>query len=99
MEQEKREGHKPRKFWRFLLIVLLIWMAVSLIGDLLAFVIHLMGGFSFWIPNAVNVGIMGGADGPTAVFVTSSITPVWMICFKILLLVAGICGFRSRNGK
>ena len=41
-----------------------------------------------------GVGIIGGADGPTAIFVTSPISgPTWKLLFWALLLVLGLLGF------
>lgn len=41
--------------------------------------------------HGISVGIIGGADGPTAVFVTA---PGWTAyVVPVLLTVLGICGF------
>ena len=47
----------------------------------------------FYNAKAASIGIIGGADGPTAIFVTSKISwqPVKIIA--ILLLILGITGF------
>jgi oxaloacetate decarboxylase beta subunit len=33
------------------------------------------GGFKFGFPEAASIGIIGGADGPTAIFLTSKLAP------------------------
>jgi len=40
--------------------------------------------------EAASVGIIGGADGPTAVFVTGS--PVWLIAAIVVALVVVVGG-------
>lgn len=49
-----------------------------------------LSGCVFLPPEAGSVGVIGGADGPTAVFVTTQGYPVWP---TVLLLVAAIIGF------
>ena len=46
--------------------------------------------------KAVSVGVIGGADGPTAVFVTMPVWPVYL--FYILLLAVGVWGFFHFGG-
>jgi len=41
--------------------------------------------------RAASVGIIGGADGPTAVFVTSPV-PVFFICAAFAVLAALVIG-------
>ena len=45
--------------------------------------------------NNASIGIIGGADGPTAVFVTTSTTdmPLPSAGMYVLLLVMGVIGF------
>ena len=79
--------------WRWLCLVLAI-------GSGLAFLWG--GGLSFltWLLNrlsqaeAQSIGIIGGADGPTVVFVTTSPDAVlYQLGICLLLLVMGILGF------
>ena len=51
--------------------------------------------------NDSSIGIIGGADGPTAVFVTASVGSAWQMFGMILLLAVGILGYLklSRFGK
>ena len=46
------------------------------------------GIFDFTIQEAASIGIIGGADGPTAIFVTSKLAPdsAWAHCCSGLLL-------------
>lgn len=43
--------------------------------------------------NAASIGIIGGADGPTAIFVTSNSTAFPSAGLYVLLIVMGIIGF------
>lgn len=67
-----------RKLCRILFAALLLYGAVGLLGGLWVNLIYL--GVRMWdhvSPQtmAVSIGIIGGADGPTAVFVTA---PPWV---------------------
>ena len=41
--------------------------------------------------DSASVGIIGGADGPTAVFVTTSVGGHWLI--PVAMVVLGLAGF------
>lgn len=68
----------------------------------LALVILLVAAFAALIvsaesANTSSVGIIGGADGPTAVFVTSTLVfgnpLIWVLCLCGALLVASAIGW------
>ena len=68
----------------------------------LALVILLVAVFAALIvsaesANTSSVGIIGGADGPTAVFVTSTLVfgnpLIWVLCLCGALLVASAIGW------
>ena len=79
--------------WRWLCLVLAIGSGLSLLWG---------GGLSFltWLLNhltqaeANSIGIIGGVDGPTTVFVTAS-PDAWLyqLGMCLLLLVMGVFGF------
>lgn len=49
-------------------------------------------------PDAASIGIIGGADGPTAIFVTGSFArPALIVCG--LILIAVIIFLLIRRGK
>ena len=51
------------------------------------------------IPQSTSVGIIGGADGPTAVFVSSPV-PLWVIAAGIAavaLLITGVVLYIKRK--
>lgn len=84
---------------RFVFAALASIGALGLLRYLAAWLIgNVFGGISFNVSRAATIGIIGGADGPTAVFVTAATGPVWELLLWILLLAVGIWGFR-RFGK
>lgn len=42
-------------------------------------------GFGYTATGTISgdIGIIGGADGPTAIFVTGSVQPLWGMCVKV----------------
>ena len=73
--------------------------ALGLLAYLAAWLIRdIFGGISFNVSKAATIGIICGADGPTAVFVTAATGPAWELLLWVLLLAVGIWGFR-RFGK
>lgn len=50
--------------------------------------------------QAADIGVIGGADGPTAIFVTTATFPDWDILIMAAALIVGIAGFtRLRHCK
>ena len=86
------------------LLKILFWSMVviggyELLGALLVWVLSLtMTAPGFSIGEAASVGIIGGADGPTAIFVA---TPAWTAyILPGLCFAAGIWGLlRLRKNK
>lgn len=79
--------------WRYLFAAMAAYGAAELLGGLAAKLFALFSAMDFMMSNeAVSIGIIGGADGPTAVFVT---TPGWMHYINpVLFLMIGIYGFQ-----
>ena len=79
----------PKSPWRFLLWGCTICGGLQLLGKLASRILS-------WIllaeasSEAATIGIIGGADGPTAIFVTTSPGIPWLI--PVFLLAAGIAG-------
>lgn len=76
--------------WRWACLAIIVGCVISLI----------FGGVIGWLTYAFNaavaqsVGIIGGADGPTAVFVTTSPDYLWYQWgITLLILVMAILGF------
>ena len=93
LNEQMKEYAYRKSPWRFLFAACAAYGAAELIP-------MIFGCLSYWIlrawamltPNeAVSVGIIGGADGPTAIFLT---TPVWMhYLLPAAALVVGILGY------
>ena len=44
--------------------------------------------------EGTSIGIIGGADGPTAIFVTTTLAPIaYKVIVPLILLIIGIIGF------
>ena len=54
------------------------------------FVRYLLRSFGFSVENASSIGIIGGADGPTAIFLSSSNTTPWLLPSLVVTAVAGV---------
>ena len=89
------EQKKKRSPWRFAFMALAVVSGLELLGYLASWVIaNVLGGISFNVTKAASIGIIGGADGPTSVFVTASAGPAWQLLLWLLLLATGILGWR-----
>lgn len=91
--------HHKKSPLRFVCLAAAILSGLVLVGKLIANL--LVAGFINGM--ARSVGIIGGADGPTSIFVTASVSDGFDggLIFWLLLLIAGITGFcllnRSKN--
>lgn len=93
LNEQMKEYTFRKSPWRFLFAAFGIYGALYFLG-------HLWSRILFWIwqlealarPDpGVSVGIIGGADGPTSIFVT---VPQWTsYILPTLALVVGITGF------
>lgn len=95
---EQMKDYAYRKSpWRFVFLA-----AAVLSGAWLAFygVLQLLVWYIMNPPGAASVGIIGGADGPTAIFLTSSGGADWDLIIMGVVLITGILGFlRLRRCK
>ena len=84
---------KLRNPWRFAFLTLAVICGLYLAGELVSMglVWYLTGS------EAATLGILGGADGPTAVFVTTqTAVPAEEVKFALCLLglASGVIGYR-----
>ena len=87
-KDQKGSGKNP---WRFLFLAIGIYGALKLLGGIWVKYLLLSSQTMISTSEAYSVGVIGGADGPTAVFVT---TPVWIsYIFPVICLIVGIWGF------
>lgn len=88
LNEQMKEFAYRKSPWRFVFLIMAI-----ISGAWLAFYAGMM-----WILNllvgseAGSLGIIGGADGPTAIFVTTS-GPDWDLLCLAALLVIGLVGY------
>lgn len=74
--------------WRWICFAAIVGSVLSLtFGGTIGLLVHLLSVSS-------SVGIIGGADGPTAIFVTTSPDYIWYkFGITVIILVMGILGF------
>ena len=90
LNEQMKEFAYRKSIWRFFFAGVAAYGAAKILKLLL-------GQLLYWfmqIPmrqETASIGVIGGADGPTAVFVTSS--PATGYIVAVVLLVVGIWGF------
>jgi len=97
INEQMKEYTYRKSPWRFLFAACAVYGAVKLLGGLWVNVVYwfcrwYMDIRSIFQPEeAYSIGIIGGADGPTAIFLTS---PPWMhYILPVLMLTIGLWGF------
>ena len=86
---------KKQTLLRIASLLMAIISGFNLLCSIAAWLIaDVFGGISFNVTKASTIGIIGGADGPTAVFVTATHPNLWELILWLALLAAGIYGFR-----
>lgn len=109
LNEQMKEYTYRKSPWRFLFLA----AAVLSGGWLILYRLMLTFGMLLdtlaltYYPNeSASIGVIGGADGPTAIFVTGGISTVqgagfdWDIAIMVIIMIAGICGFlRLRRCK
>ena len=92
---------KKNKLKMFTFAAMAILGSLNVLSTLAAYMIaKIWGGLSFPVSNASSIGVIGGADGPTAVFVTASMGPVWELILWIFVAAVGVFGIlRIRKMK
>ena len=92
---------KRKSPWRFVFLLLALAAGYDLLGSVLAvFLLLRMGDPVGTVSEAASIGIIGGADGPTAVFVTYSAPNYVQLLAAVLLLAVGIVGYcRLKHDK
>ena len=73
-DYQKKKGKSP---WRFVFQAMAVYGAVKLLGGICVNVLHLLTRTQMMLSDsqAYSVGIIGGADGPTAVLVMNEPKP------------------------
>ena len=98
MSKTKKERDGRKSPWRFAFLALALVGFWELAGGYLMMLI--LGITASFPTKASTVGVIGGADGPTAIFVTSSVQSWFQYVLAIAMIVVGIAGFvKLRNPK
>lgn len=103
----KKDNKKEKAFrkrpWLWLCLVVVLYGLWELLGNLTARILYLfLKAPVLTAGQAASIGIIGGADGPTAIFIT---TPGWVhwIVPLVFLFAGGrascICGNRIKNER
>jgi len=83
-----------KTFLRFSCIILAVFSGFNLLSCLAAFLVgNVRGGISFNVTKASTIGMIGGADGPTAVFITSTPVRGWEPLIWLVLFCLAVYGF------
>ncbi len=99
LNEQMKEFTYRKNPWRFAFLAAAVYGGYQLLSGLMVNLLVLWMNYQACAQanlESVSVGIIGGADGPTAIFVT---TPVYFrYIFPLLLLVVGLVGyFRLRK--
>lgn len=99
MSSQMRKNISYQKVLRLLCLAVAVFCGISLLGDVAAWIICRFDGISFGVSSASTIGIIGGADGPTAIFVTAAASPGWLTSGKLLVLMISLLGWRYFKRK
>lgn len=92
LNEQMQEFAYRKSPWRFVFAVLGIYFGIKLLGIVYVLIFAAAMAIYANMPNmASSVGIIGGADGPTAIFVTTSTN--WPTFFLEVGLTAAVVGF------
>ena len=90
LNEQMKEFTYVKSPWRWACLVVAILSAIALIWK------GITGVFVYTITHdeGTSIGIIGGADGPTAIFVTTTLAPIaYKVIVPLILLIIGIIGF------
>ncbi len=96
LNEQMQEFAYRKSPWRFLFAAVAagsgLWILLYLILQSIGLLLPTLNVSLF--PNyAASIGIIGGADGPTAIFVTGpTLRPDWDLILAGLLMIVGIAG-------
>ena len=82
---------KKQTILRIASLLLAIVSGFNFLSGIAAWLIsNVFGGISFNVTKASTIGIIGGADGPTAIFVTATHPQIWELLLWLFLLTASL---------
>lgn len=98
LNEQMKEFAYRKSPWRYVFAVLALYGGIRLIAVLLPQLMY--WGLLLWTKlqsETTSVGIIGGADGPTAIFITrpdSAVLEAFFTLLPLAAVVVGIWGFR-----
>jgi len=91
LNEQMKEYAYVKSPWRWVFLVLIVFCCMALIFGTLIGILSLLLSIH---QESFSLGIIGGADGPTAIFVTSSPDSfIFNLLPYLLLLAVGVLGF------
>lgn len=91
LNEQMKEYAFRKSPWRFAFAALAVFGAWQLLGTVAGELFMLL--FPLVHSGSGSVGIIGGADGPTAVFLTTNVPQWYHRVIPVLLLSIGVLGF------
>lgn len=93
LNEQMKEYTYQKSPWRFAFLAVAVLAGLKLLSEVLPGIVGywILRSFQYAKPGAAAVGVIGGADGPTAIFVTA---PAWTTAAVAAVLTAvGIVGY------
>ncbi len=91
LNEQMKEFACKKNPWRFAFLALAAWGLLKILPGIWANVLMLIWNIQASFSTDVSVGIIGGADGPTAIFLTN---PAWLYyILPVLAIAVGIFGY------
>lgn len=98
LNEQMKEFACRKNPWRFAFLALAVWGFVKIFPGIWANLLMLVLQIQMYFTPNASVGIIGGADGPTAIFLTRN--PAWVFyILPLLAIVVGITGFVKLRNK
>lgn len=96
LNEQMKEFAYRKSPWRFLFLALAVlsagWIVMSRLFLYFGMILETL--YVTFTPNlAASIGVIGGADGPTAIFVAAPAGFDWDVAIVTVVLVIGILGF------
>lgn len=92
-EQFAKRAERSRKIWKGVFVVIGCISILILLFELIPLVSYLLQANSLLIGDS-SIAVIGGADGPTAIFVTSAPVKIPSVLVATLALVISLIGLR-----
>lgn len=96
LNEQMKEFTYRKSPWRFVFAACAAYGAAELLEKLAGYILLTLFRMkvSFLESDPASIGIIGGADGPTAIFVTSALPAWYHFLPPVLLIALGIWGFQ-----